>query len=282
MHSAPSLRPKHAGILLGPAALVIALGLLVPMGLMVDISLRSSYPSGVHAASAYLRFVSDQFALRAAGNTFLLSAIVTLICAVAAYPIAWYLARHESRWQRLVLFAVLGPLLVSIVVRTIGWTILLGNVGLLNNLLLALGLVQEPVRFLGNFWSVTIGMVHVLLPFMVLSIASVLGRIDGSLAEAAATLGASRLQTFCKVIFPLSIQGVAAGSVIVFCLAIGSYITPAWLGRGMVPVLSTNVYQQIAVYIDWPLGAAMAILIGLVALIALFANFLIVRKVGGR
>jgi putative spermidine/putrescine transport system permease protein len=150
---------------------------------------------------------------------------------VIGYPVAYYFVRSRSRYKHWIFLGVISPLLVSIVVRTIGWTIVLGNEGLVNNLLRGLGVIREPLALMNGFWTVAVGLVHVLLPFMVLSIASVLGKIDPALEESAEILGANPFWTFWRVTLPLSIQGMAAGSILVFCLTIGA-TSPRGAGAG--------------------------------------------------
>jgi putative spermidine/putrescine transport system permease protein len=135
---------------------------------------------------------------------------------------------------------------------------------------------------MNSFWSVTVGLVHVLLPFMILSIASVLGKIDRALEESAEILGANPAQTFWRVTLPLSVQGIAAGSILVFCLTIGAYITPWWLGRGKVLLFSTTIYDQVLVIIDWPFGAAAAMVLVAATLAIVLLHFALLRRVARR
>lgn len=269
--------------LLAPGLVILALALVSPFLMMLMASLQDRYP---HATALtlghYTTFLEDSYFLLITARTFLLAAVVTLITAVLGYPVAWYLARSSSRWKHIVFIGVISPLLVSIVVRTIGWTIILGNEGLVNNLLRALGFVAEPLRLMDSFWSVTVGMVHVLLPFMILSIASVLGKIDPAYGEAAFTLGANPLRTFIKVTLPLSIQGIAAGSVIVFCLTVGAYITPMWLGRGHVTVLAMVIYDQMVTLVDWPMGAAVSMVLTFGTLVVLLTYALFTERFARR
>ncbi len=220
--------------------------------------------------------------LGVANLTFLLAALTTGLTIVIGYPVAYYFVRSRSRHKHWIFIGVISPLLVSIVVRTIGWTIVLGNEGLVNGLLKSLGLVRDSLPLMNSLGSVTVGMVHVLLPFMILSIASVLGKIDPALEESAQILGANPWRTFWRVTLPLSIQGVAAGSVLVFCLTIGAYITPWWLGRGKVLLFSTTIYDQVLVIIDWPFGAAAAMILVAATLAMLLAYFVLIRRVGAR
>lgn len=262
-----------------PGAIFLTLGLLVPFAGMVNMSLFDRYPDETgYTLQNYIQFVTDTYFLGIAMRTFALAVVVTALTVIIGYPVAWYLARSNSRYKHLIFLGVVSPLLVSIVVRTIGWTIILGNEGLFNSILTAIGVVEEPLRLMQSFWSVVVGMVHVLLPFMILSISTVLGKIDISLIEAAGICGASPRRTFTKVVFPLSIQGVAAGSVIVFCLCIGAYITPIWLGRGHVNVMSISIYEQMVVLVEWPLGAAASMVLTLTTLIILIAYGLFLRR----
>ncbi|WP_342642671.1 ABC transporter permease [Rhodoligotrophos ferricapiens] len=262
-----------------PGVVLLGAGLIWPFATMIHMSLLDKYPGETALTlTHYLQFVTDSYFIGIALRTFGLALVVTLLTAIIGYPVAWFLARSQSRFKHLVFLGVVSPLLVSIVVRTIGWTILLGNEGLVNAALLALGIIDEPVRLMQSFWSVVVGMVHVLLPFMVLSIASVLGKIDGSLMEAAAVLGANPRRTFTRVVLPLSVQGIAAGSVIVFCLCIGAYITPIWLGRGHVTVMSISIYEQMVVMVEWPLGAAASMILTFATLLILLAYGFAIRR----
>jgi putative spermidine/putrescine transport system permease protein len=275
----PPRRALAAAAMLAPGVLLLALILIWPFVVMTGMSLRERFPGPIGPSLAkYVEFLTDPYMLNVALRTFSLAATVTLLCAVLAYPVAWFLARSPSRWKHLVFLGTILPLLVSIVVRTMGWTILLGNEGLVNAALLGLGLVTEPLRLMQGFWSVVLGMVHVLMPFMVLSIAAVLGRIDVAYAEAAATLGATPARNFLSVTLPLSVQGVAAGSVIVFCLTIGAYITPLWLGRGHVTVMAIAIHEQMVTLVDWPGGATSGILLSIATLLLLGGYGLLLRR----
>jgi putative spermidine/putrescine transport system permease protein len=262
-----------------PGVILLLVGLVWPFASMLGISFQDRFPNPESLTGKYyLQFVEEPYLLNVALRTFALAIVVTVLTILIGYPVAWYLARSNSRWKHLVFLGVVSPLLVSIVVRTIGWTIILGNEGLINSLLIALGLVVEPLRLMQSFWSVVLGMTHVLLPFMVLSIASVVGKIDGSVLEAAEVLGAPPWRRLTQVILPLSVQGIASGSVIVFCLTIGAYITPLWLGRGKVTVMSVAIYDQMMVIVDWPQGAAASMILTVATLIVLTAYGLFLKR----
>ncbi len=258
--------------LLAPGLLVLAVLLAAPFVTILLASVLDKYPGATHNTLVHYRnFLLDSYYLHILFRTFALALVVTLICAVIGYPLSWYLAWGRPRWTHWVFLCVITPLLVSIVVRTLGWTIVLGNEGLINNTLLGAGLIAEPLPLMNNFWSVTLGMVHVLLPFMILSIASVLARSDRSLTEAAFTLGAQPVRAFMRVTLPLSIQGIATGSVIVFCLTVGAYVTPMWLGRGHVTLMAMTIYDQMIALVDWPAGAATSIVLTAGTLLLLLA-----------
>lgn len=263
--------------LLGPAVLLLAVGLVWPFIMMARMSLLDRFPDPTTLTLEFYQTVlTDPYFLRIIVRTFSLALVVTAITAVIGYPVAWFLARSRSRWKHLVFLGVISPLMVSIIVRSIGWTIILGNEGFINALLTALGIIDTPLRLMQSFWSVVVGMVHILIPFMVLSVASVLGKIDPAYAEAATVMGANPVRTFLKVTLPLSVQGIASGSVIVFCLTVGAYVTPVMLGRGKVSVLAITIHEQMVVLVDWPTGAAVAMVLtfGTMVVLTLYGLFL--------
>ncbi|MBI1846152.1 MAG: ABC transporter permease [Candidatus Rokubacteria bacterium] len=269
--------------LLGLPAALLGLLFVYPLAHMAALSVRTVFPGAFQYTGAhYAKFVSDAYFLRVTQTSFALALTVTVLTAAVGYPVAYYFVRSRSRHKHWIFLGVISPLLVSIVVRTIGWTIVLGNEGLVNNALRMLGIVREPLALMNSFWSVTVGLVHVLLPFMILSIASVLGKIDTALEESAAILGAGPLRTFWRVTLPLSIQGVAAGSILVFCLTIGAYITPWWLGRGKVLLFSTTIYDQILAIVDWPFGSAAAMILVAATLAIILLYFALIGRVARR
>ncbi|RMF85465.1 MAG: ABC transporter permease, partial [Nitrospinota bacterium] len=185
-------------------------------------------------------------------------------------------ARGHPLLSRILTIAVISPLLVGIVIRTYGWMVLLSGKGLVNQALLAWGIIERPIRFTGNDMGVIISLLHVFYPFMVLPLAAVLQKIDRPLEEAAMVLGANRFHVFWRVIFPLSIPGVAAGSMLVFLLTASSFVTPRLIGKNLTKWLLNLVEEQILIVFDWPFGAAMAtIFIGVVILlVTLYHRFL--------
>ncbi|MCC6792333.1 MAG: ABC transporter permease [Thermomicrobiales bacterium] len=285
---APGLSPRgrralRIAALILPALIVLAVILVYPLLNMIGLSFYKEYPGPfAFTLEHYAAFLTDRYFLNMALTTFALAMTVTAMCAVIGYPVAYYLVRSRSKLKHLIFLVVISPLLVSIVIRTIGWTIILGNEGLINSTLLASGVVDQPLRLMDGFWSVVVGMVHVLLPFMVLSIAAVIGKIDPSLPEAAATLGAHPARSFLFVTLPLSIRGIAAGSILVFCITIGSYIIPRWLSRGKLLVLSIEIYNEVINFVNWPFGAAASTLLSAATVVLLVVYLLVLRRLEHR
>src|SRR5437660_9637292 len=218
---------------------------------------------------AWQKFFGDAFYWGVVGNTLRLAFGVTLAALLVGYPTAYALTKVRGR--RLVVacyLVIFSPLLVSLVVRVYGWILILSENGVINQGLRAVGLIQTPLKLIYNDVGVTIALVHILLPFMVFPILSVLLQFDHALREAASDLGANRLQTFLRVVLPMSLPGVVAGCQIVFTLAISAFVTPELLGGGKVQVLSRAIWFNV-VDVNWPLAAVEAIVLLALALAAL-------------
>jgi len=231
----------------------------------------------------YSKLFFDPFYQGILLRTLRLGATVALACLVLAYPIAYYLARSTGRAKGWLVFLLLAPLMVGIVVRTYGWIILLGDNGSVNQFLRATGLVERPVRLLFTEWAVIIGLTEVLMPYMVLPLISSLQKVDRSLEEAAATLGASFWEVMRRVVVPLSIPGVISGVVIVFTLAAGAIVTPAVLGGARMQTIGTLIYQTMTTTANWPFGSALAFTLLIVEAIPIFLMFAVLgHGRGGR
>ena len=218
---------------------------------------------------AWQKFFLDPFYWGIVGNTLQLALGATAVALLIGYPTAYALTKVRS--QKLLIAAYLiifSPLLVSVVVRVYGWLLLLSDTGVINQTLLAVGLIDEPIRMIFNNTGVIIALVHILLPFMIFPILSVLLQFDHAQREAANDLGAGRVRTFLRVVLPMSLPGVVAGAQIVFTLAISSFVTPAILGGGKVQVLSRHIWFNV-VDVNWPLAAVEAIALLVLALAAL-------------
>ena len=205
--------------------------------------------------SAYVKIFTDAYYLRVIADTIVLGAGVTVICAIVGYPLAYAIARSSGLRKSLLIFAIVIPLLVNVVVRSFGWMVLLSGKGAVNWVLTSLGI--PPISLMYQWSGVVIALVHVLLPFMVLSLASTLETLDPRLEEAAAVLGATRAKIFRRIILPLSYEGLFTGSILVFTLCVGSFVTVMLLGSTSTMVLPLLIYQQLNIVSDWPFAAAM-------------------------
>lgn len=259
------MTPLRALVLLTPLAAVHLAAFVWPLAGLVGMSFGETRDGGVltRAVSTanYTAFATDPASLELIGSSLWLSTTVTLGALVCAYPLALFLHGLPRRWQALFFALTISPLLVSSVVRTYGWMALLGDQGPVNDALTALGLVAAPLRLVNDLTGVWIGLVEILMPFMTLSLLAGFGRLDPAYEEAAASLGAGRLQRFRRIVFPLTLPGVALGCGLTFVLAMSSFITPKLLGGGRVFLLATEIYDLAMGRLEWPAAAATAVMV---------------------
>jgi putative spermidine/putrescine transport system permease protein len=255
--------PPYVWLLL-PAVLVLLIFFVMPLLTMIRYSVYTHVAGGIMQPALtfdnFQHFFQQELYRRVLAKTLLNALITTLLALLLGYPVAYVIARGHPLVRRVLLIAVISPLLVGIVIRSYGWLVLLNRQGLVNQALQALGLMTSPVRLTGNDVGVIISLLHVFYPFMVLPLASVLQKIERPLEEAAMVLGANRLQVFYRVILPLSIPGIAAGSLVVFLLAAGSFVTPRLIGKNLTKWLLGLVEEQVLTVFNWPFGAAMAVI----------------------
>lgn len=256
-------------------ALFFAL-LIVPLGMTFLLSFyKFGFYTGIEPAfdlANYIDVLTDGYFHEIFGRTFAIALVTTAIAALIGTPEAYILYRMKARWRSLVLLAILGPLLISVVVRTLGWAILLGNRGVINDVLMRLGLIEAPIKMMYTSGGIVIALVHVFVPFMVIAVWAALHRQDPATERAAASLGASQLTIFFRIVLPQAMPGVLSGSLIVFSLAASAFATPAILGGRRVKVVSTTVYDEFLNTLNWPLGAAIAMLL-LVAVMAIIVSY---------
>jgi putative spermidine/putrescine transport system permease protein len=262
--------------LLAPLSAVLLVFFVAPFLMNFLVSLRAWAP-GAEApagwsARNYVRLLTDPYYLRVIGQTFGLGFACTLATLVLGYPCAYFIAKSRSSLRGLYLFVVITPLLTSIVIRSYGWILILGRTGFVNATLQGLGITREPIDLIYNWTGVVIAVTHVLLPFMILSVASVLEGLPDSLEESAMILGASRWQTFRRVTFPLSLEGIATGAVIVFMLTIGSFVTVLLVGGEKTMVMGVLIYQQIAITFDRAFAGSLGSLLLGISLVLLYVQ----------
>lgn len=243
-----------------PALILFVIFFAVPVGRLLGLSVAGGSLEWYHRAltgPAYL----DVFIL-----TFWISAVVTVMTLLLGYPVAYLLATTSPGLRSVGLLLVLLPLWTSVLVRTYAWMVLLGRNGIVNKMLVGSGLVARPVGFLYNTTGVLIGMVHVLLPFMVLPLYSALRKLDPALLQAAEGLGAPGWRVLWRIVLPLTAGGIAAGTVLVFVLSLGFFITPALLGGGRVVMIGVLIQQQVAELLNWNFAAALSMLLLLLSI----------------
>jgi spermidine/putrescine transport system permease protein len=248
----------QAWALIAPAGLWLLLFFLLPLLLMVAYSLmpRGTY-GGVETGFTmehYIR-VFDPLYLGILGRTMVVASLCTAVCLVLGYPVAWAIAR-SGRWRNLLLFLVVLPFWTSFLVRTFAMIFLLRDTGLINSLLLSLGLVREPLTLLYTPFAVLAGMVYSFLPFMVLPIYATLEKLDPALLEAASVLGARPAARFRRVVLPLSMPGVVAGCLLVFIPALGSFLPSDLLGGAKEMLIGNLIQNQFTAARHWPFGSA--------------------------
>ena len=248
---------RRALLLLLPALLALLVLFVYPL---LGILNRSVFKGG-YTLTFYRQALGEPVYLTVMGLTFRTAALVTLVCLALGYPLAYVLVSVRPRVARLLLIVVVLPFFTSIIVRTYAWMVLLGRTGIVNDSLLALRLVDQPLRLLYNPAGVLLGMSYVLLPYMVLTAFSVMRGIDPGLIRAAHGLCASRLQAFWRVFLPLSLPGVAGGTLLVFILSLGFFITPRLMGSPSDVMIAMLIEHEVEFTLNWSFASALAVIL---------------------
>ncbi|WP_138466719.1 ABC transporter permease [Poseidonocella sp. HB161398] len=262
--SAPARTGLTAAALVGPATAVVALGVLGPLALLARYSVNKYDPYEFMIAAVspenYVQFFTDPFYLAAFWTTIRISVLCTAVCIVAGFPLAYVLARTQSRFKNLMIIGVVVPLFVGNAVRAAGWMTLLGSRGFLSVSLERLGITQGPTEIMYSELAVILGIIAVNLPYMVLTLQSVIEGISRNLEEAAFSMGASPATMFRRVLWPMALPGVAAGTILTFILAMNAYATPVLLGGPEFHMMAPLIYDQFQLN-NWPFSAAVAFIL---------------------
>jgi putative spermidine/putrescine transport system permease protein len=282
----PRLQRLHRRQLLGYLGLLslavtlLAVLFVYPIGRIIYTSFLID---GSFSLDHYRRIIEVDAYLRVLRTTLTIGFQVTVVCLLLGYPLAYFLASVPTRWQRILIILVLVPFWTSFLVRTYAWMVLLQRRGVVNDWLMTLGLTSEPIQMMYNRMGVLVGMVHVMLPFMVLPLFAVMIGIDRNLIRAAQNLGASPFQAFRRVFLPLSLPGIAAGSILVFILSIGFYITPALMGGRQDTMIAQLIEAQVRDRLNWEFATAIAtfLLIVTVIIVAVYNRLLGTERVFG-
>lgn len=272
-------------MLLSPSLATISLLLIVPMLFIVVYSFWLRTATGADQVGFYfdnwIEVLGDRFYRDILFQTLLIAFYTTVICALVGYIPAYFVANTRMKSKAFLLLLLMLPFWISYIIRTMSWINILGTSGALNTLLLSMGIIDDPIQMLYNQQTVVLGLVHYLLPFMILNVYVSLDGIDKNLTEAAKSLGCTGFQAFREVTLPLSMPGLAAGSLLCFVLAAGTYITPIVLGGPRDAMFANLVFEAIVTQLNWPLGSALSlVLLALLgALVVIYTRYLGIEQI---
>ena len=261
-----------------PLGAFFLLFFVTPLVMLFFISLFTDTSMTHFGLTQYAKFLLDPFSLRVLGSTLWLGVEVTALCLLLGFPLAWLYVRVPSWLQGTLILIVLLPLLTSVVVRTFAWIVILGRQGIVNTMLLNLGIINAPLRLLYTEGGVVVALAQVQMPLMVLPLITALSRIDPNLADASSALGAGYWRTLRKVTLPLTLPGIIAGCLLTYAAALSAFITQTLIGGGQMLFMPMYLYQQASTLQNWPFAAAISFIF-LVAVLAVITIFNMLGKV---
>jgi ABC-type spermidine/putrescine transport system permease subunit I len=259
-----------------PAIAIVGLLMVVPIGWLLSMSFVNL--DGHIGVDNYRLFFAEPVYRDMFIKTFQIAFVVTAICLLLGYPVAYLLAILPSPWSGLLMLAVLMPFWTSGLVRTFSWLIILQRNGLVNSALVGMGIIDRPIPLVHNMTGTIIGMVHIMVPFLILPLYASMKAIDGNLMRAAANLGSTPAHAFRRVYLPLSMPGLVAGTIMIFVMCLGFYITPALLGGGKVKMIAQRIEESLALYPTWGPASALAVLLLIMTAISLGISLYLVRR----
>ena len=263
-----TMKKSSAWCMLVPGLVILFLFLMIPL-------LRVLVPSvftGDYPFSAYVDFFKDEYYRKIFLRTVKIAVITTFVCMVGGIPTAYFISRCDKKWRGLLLSASIFPMMTNSVIRSFAWINILGSNGIINKAMIAMGLIEKPMKLLYTDFSIIIGSVYLFLPLMIVTVAGVMENIDDDMMEAAQSLGASRTEAFMKVIFPMSLPGIIVGGILVFTGTLTAYTTPQLLGGNSNMVMATLIYQRAMSVSDWT-GASVIALIMIVVTLVVIKGF---------
>lgn len=271
-----------AATLIGPATFVVVAGLLLPIAILFRYSLNEFRPRVMmveaFTAENYVKFFTDPFYSNILFTTLRVALLCTAICLVLGFPLAYVLARTQTRYKNILIMLVVLPLFVGNAVRAAGWMTLFGSKGLLNVTLMKLGLIVEPLQIMFTEGAVIAGIIAVNLPYMVLTLQSVIEGIARDVEEAAFSLGAGPIIMFRRILWPLALPGIIAGTILTFILGMNAYATPVLLGGPKFKMMGPLVFGQFQLN-NWPFGAAISFILMTATLgLTAIANLIVQRR----
>ena len=260
-----------------PLAALFAAFFLAPLCVLIALSLSTDAEMHAFTGAHYVKFFTDAFNYSILWSTIVLGVKATLLCLLFGYPIAWICARANARWQTVLLFLVILPIMTSVVVRTFSWIVILGRQGLLNQIAMGLGLTTEPLRLLFTEFGVVIVLAQVQMPLMVLPILTVMSKTDPNLADASRALGAGEWRTLWKITLPLSLPGVIAGCILTYSACVTAFVTQTLIGGARLVYMPLHIYQQAIGANNWPFAAAISVIFMFAVLVVVFFLNLLTR-----
>ena len=269
--------------LVTPATIFVSVGLLIPIAILFRYSLNAFVPGKfmVEALTLdnYVRFFTDPFYLNVLWRTVRVAGATTIVCLLLGFPLAYVLARMQSQWKNVIVMLVVLPLFVGNAVRAAGWMVAFGSKGMINSSLMGAGVIHEPIQLMYTEFAVIVGIASVNLPFMVLTLSSVIEGIDRAVEEAAFSLGAGPWAMFRRVLAPLAMPGILAGAILTFIVAMNAYATPVLLGGPKFQTMGPLVYNQFAQQNNWPFGGAISfVLMAATLILTATANIIVQRR----
>ncbi|MDM5312477.1 ABC transporter permease [Peribacillus frigoritolerans] len=264
------MKKRYLYLLLLPGVLFLTIFMIIPI--LMTIGTTFFHEGGGFSIQGYLDFFQDQYFIEILLTTLRVSLFTTIICILLGFPAAYYISKLKQRKKAIMLLLTIFPLLTSPVVRSFSWMVIIGKNGVVNKFLMGMGLIEKPLDILYTPTAIIIGLVHLFLPLIIVTLVGVMENIETDLLKAAESLGASRLAVFSKVIIPLSVPGLVIGSILVFVGSFTAYTTPALLG-GKQRVISTFLYQNAITLNEWQVASIVAtIMIAVTVLIISIMN----------
>ncbi|MGJ4914157.1 ABC transporter permease [Bradyrhizobium sp. HKCCYLRH2060] len=274
--TAPDRERLAAFGFVAPSLLITALVFVLPLALLLGVSVLDA--NGGITPANYTRLLGTPYYLGIIWNSLRLGLLTTLIAFLISYPAAFALARARGPLRSILLATLFLPLAASVIVKAFAWTILLRSDGLINTVLIAMGIIEDPIRMIFTQTALIVGAVNIFLPFMVLPIYAVVAQLDGRYAEAAATLGASPLVVFFRVILPLTLPGIIAGVALVFSLSVSAYVVPTLLIGEKYPTLATTIAKAYLLAREPGFGAAAGVVLLAIAIIVVALSAMLSRE----
>lgn len=272
------MKKNSAYILMVPGFVLLLLFLMLPL---CSTLWPTVFDHGF-SLNQYIEFFKDEYYLEIFYRTLKISLIATLVCTVFGVPTAYFISRCSTKWKGLLIAISIFPLLTNSVVRSFAWINILGKNGIINNVLMSMGLIEQPLSMLYTEFAVLIGTIYLFLPIMIITLVGVMDNIDNDMMEAAESLGANRLTAFMKVVLPMSVPGMITGAVLVFTGSLTAYTTPQLLGGNKALVLPTLIYQRSMTLNDWTGASVIAAIMIVLTLIVMKGLNFVATKVDKR